>query len=167
MKITSWGLLGICFWREGSEAALGPERRGANAPSLGKLRRTRGGCGGNRGGDCGSSYANRRRSQSYGGQEASSYAKAPADKTEHRLVGALGLVTCGVPFLVEPVEARVVIRDPFLDGLPGWLDGLHSSLKLRMAGPFFADATNGRVDGEDQVHRSLLRAKAFPDAVLR
>ncbi|MFT6863522.1 MAG: hypothetical protein ACJAVK_002083, partial [Akkermansiaceae bacterium] len=35
------------------------------------------------------------------------------------------------------------------------------------AGSFFADAMNGRADGEDQVRRSLLRAKAFPDAVLR
>ena len=30
-----------------------------------------------------------------------------------------------VPFLIEPVRVRVVIRDPLLDGLPGWLDGLH------------------------------------------
>jgi hypothetical protein len=41
------------------------------------------------------------------------------------LVEALGLCAGGVPFLVEPVEVRVVIRDPFLDGLPRWLDGLH------------------------------------------
>jgi len=32
-------LLGICFWREGLEAALGPERMGE-----------KGGCGGKRGG---------------------------------------------------------------------------------------------------------------------
>ena len=29
------------------------------------------------------------------------------------------------PFLVKPVQVRLVIGDPFLDGLPGWLDGLH------------------------------------------
>ena len=40
------------------------------------------------------------------------------------LVEAFRLCAGGVPFLVEPVEVRVVIRDPFLDGLPGWLDGL-------------------------------------------
>ena len=44
---------------------------------------------------------------------------------DETLVVALGLCTGGVPFLVEPVEVRVVIRDPFLDGLPRWLDGLH------------------------------------------
>ncbi|MDB4326140.1 hypothetical protein N9958_00270, partial [bacterium] len=38
------------------------------------------------------------------------------------LVEAFRLCAGGVPFLVEPVEVRVVIRDPFLDGLPGWLD---------------------------------------------
>ena len=42
------------------------------------------------------------------------------------LVVALGLCAGGVPFLVEPVQVRVVIRGPFLDGLPGWFDGLHS-----------------------------------------
>ena len=41
------------------------------------------------------------------------------------LVEALGLCAGGVPFLVEPVQVRFVIGDPFLDGLPGWLDGLH------------------------------------------
>jgi len=43
-----------------------------------------------------------------------SFAKA----TAHKLVEALGLCAGGVPFLVEPVQVRVVIRDPFLDGLP-------------------------------------------------
>ena len=28
-------------------------------------------------------------------------------------------------FLVKPVQIRLVIGDPFLDGLPRWLDGLH------------------------------------------
>jgi len=28
-------------------------------------------------------------------------------------------------FLIEPSEIRLVIWDPFLDGLPRWLDGLH------------------------------------------
>jgi len=71
------------------------------------------------------------------------------------LVKALGLCAGGVPFLVEPVQVRFVIGNapaafrrrmmntrsgggscrlawpersagnPFLDGLPGWLDGLH------------------------------------------
>ena len=41
------------------------------------------------------------------------------------LVEALGLCGGGVPFLVEPVQVRIVIGDPFLDGLPGWLDRLH------------------------------------------
>ena len=27
--------------------------------------------------------------------------------------------------MVEPVQVRFVIGDPFLNGLPGWLDGLH------------------------------------------
>ena len=45
---------------------------------------------------------------------AYSFAKA----TAHTLVEALGLCAGGVPFLVEPVQVRVVIRDPFLDGLP-------------------------------------------------
>jgi hypothetical protein len=29
------------------------------------------------------------------------------------------------PLLVEPVQVRFVIGDPFLDRLPRWLDGLH------------------------------------------
>ena len=41
------------------------------------------------------------------------------------LVEAFRLCAGGVPFLVEPVEVWIVVRDPFLDGLPGWLDGLH------------------------------------------
>ena len=41
------------------------------------------------------------------------------------LVVALGFGAGSVPFLVEPIEVRIVIRNPFLDGLPGWLDGLH------------------------------------------
>ena len=45
------------------------------------------------------SFANRRRSRSYGGQEASA----------HRLVVGLGLCAGGVPFLVEPVQVRVVV----------------------------------------------------------
>jgi hypothetical protein len=54
------------------------------------------------------SFANRRRSLSYGGQEA----------TAHKLVVALGLIAGGAPFLVEPVQVRVFVRNPFLDGLP-------------------------------------------------
>ena len=40
------------------------------------------------------------------------------------LVEALGVCAGGVRFLVEPVEVRFVVGDPFFDGLPGWLDGL-------------------------------------------
>ncbi len=31
----------------------------------------------------------------------------------------------GIPGTVEPVEVGFVVGDPFLDRLPGWLDGLH------------------------------------------
>ncbi len=41
------------------------------------------------------------------------------------LVVALGLCAGGIFFLVEPVQVRFVVGDPFLDRLPGWLDGLH------------------------------------------
>ena len=41
------------------------------------------------------------------------------------LVVSLGLWAGGISFLIEPVQVRFVIRDPFLDGLPGRLDGLH------------------------------------------
>ena len=41
------------------------------------------------------------------------------------LVVALGLGAGGVSFLVEPIEVRIVIRNPFLDGLPRGLDRLH------------------------------------------
>ena len=34
------------------------------------------------------------------------------------MVEALGFCVGGVPFLVEPVEIRIVVGDPFLDGLP-------------------------------------------------
>ena len=36
------------------------------------------------------------------------------------LVEAFGLCASGIPFLVEPVQIRFVIGDPFLDRLPGW-----------------------------------------------
>jgi hypothetical protein len=36
------------------------------------------------------------------------------------LVEALGLCAGEVPFLVEPVQVRFVVGDPFLDGLLGW-----------------------------------------------
>ena len=36
-----------------------------------------------------------------------------------------GIIPYRLPFLVEPVQVRFVIGDPFLDGLPGWLDGFH------------------------------------------
>ena len=45
------------------------------------------------------------------------------------LVEEVGLGAGGFPFLVELVQVRVVIRDPFLDGLPGWLDGLHRLIR--------------------------------------
>ncbi len=41
------------------------------------------------------------------------------------LVVALRLSAGGVSFLVEPVQVRFVIGDPFLDGHPRRLDGLH------------------------------------------
>ena len=41
------------------------------------------------------------------------------------LVILSGIIPYRLPFLVEPVQVRFVIGDPFLDGLPGWLDGLH------------------------------------------
>ena len=41
------------------------------------------------------------------------------------MVVAIGLCACLVPFLVTPVQVRIVIRNPLLDGLPRWLDGLH------------------------------------------
>jgi hypothetical protein len=40
------------------------------------------------------------------------------------LVEAFGVCASGVPFLAEPVQVRFVIGDPFLDGLPGRLDGI-------------------------------------------
>ena len=46
---------------------------------------------------------------------AYSFAKAMA----HKLVEARGFCAGGVPFLVEPVQVPVVIRDPFPGGLPG------------------------------------------------
>jgi hypothetical protein len=63
------------------------------------------------------------------------------------LVVALGLCAGGVPFLVEPVQVRVVIRDPFLDGLPGWLDGFHG------------------IDVEGRRRRAGEMNDAFPEAV--
>ena len=41
------------------------------------------------------------------------------------LVELVGLGVAWRPFLVEPVQVRFVVGDPFLDGLPGRLDGLH------------------------------------------
>jgi hypothetical protein len=41
------------------------------------------------------------------------------------LVILSGIIPYRLPFLIEPSEIRFVIGDPFLDGLPGWLDGLH------------------------------------------
>ena len=41
------------------------------------------------------------------------------------LVELVGLGVACRPFLVEPVQVRFVVGDPFLDGLPRWLDGLH------------------------------------------
>ena len=41
------------------------------------------------------------------------------------LVELVGLGVGWGPFLVKPVQIRLVVGDPFLDGLPRWLDGLH------------------------------------------
>ena len=40
-----------------------------------------------------------------------------------------GIIPYRLPFLVEPVQVRFVIGDPFLDGLPGWLDGFHGLIR--------------------------------------
>ena len=65
--------------------------------------------------------------------------------------GFLGHQASCVSGVVEDQDATVAERD--FDGSPGGAlvkglglgaDRVHSSLKLRMAGPFFADATNGR-----------------------
>ena len=45
------------------------------------------------------------------------------------LVEAFRLCAGWVPLLIEPVEVRVFIRDPFLDRLPGWFDGLHGVIR--------------------------------------
>ena len=44
------------------------------------------------------------------------------------LVEAPWLCAGGFPFLVEPVQLRLVIEDSFLDGLPERLDGLHGDV---------------------------------------
>ena len=41
------------------------------------------------------------------------------------LVILSGIIPYRLPFLIEPSEVRFVVGDPFLDSLPGWLDGLH------------------------------------------
>jgi hypothetical protein len=43
------------------------------------------------------------------------------------LIDAIGVDFGGLPGAVEPVEVRFVVGDPFLDRLPGRLDGLHGS----------------------------------------
>ena len=40
-----------------------------------------------------------------------------------------GIIPCRFPFLVEPAQIRLVIGNPFLDGLPGRLDGLHGLIR--------------------------------------
>ena len=44
------------------------------------------------------------------------------------LVMALGLCAGGISFLIKPVESRVFVRDPFLDGLPS---GVGLSISFR------------------------------------
>ena len=63
------------------------------------------------------------------------------------LVVALGLGAGGVSFLVEPIEVRIVIRNPFLDGLPRGLDRLHG------------------LDVEGRRRRAGEMDEAFPEAV--
>ena len=41
------------------------------------------------------------------------------------MVEAFRLCAGRVPFLIEPIEVRIVIGDPLLDRLPRGLDGLH------------------------------------------
>ena len=63
------------------------------------------------------------------------------------MVVALGLGAGGVSFLVEPIEVRIVIRNPFLDGLPRGLDRLHG------------------LDVEGRRRRAGEMDEAFPEAV--
>jgi len=41
------------------------------------------------------------------------------------LIDAVWVGIGGIPWTVEPIEVGFVVGDPFLDGLPRWLDGLH------------------------------------------
>ena len=40
------------------------------------------------------------------------------------MIDAVWVGIGGIPWTVEPIEVWVVVGDPFLDGLPGGLDGL-------------------------------------------
>ena len=63
------------------------------------------------------------------------------------LVELIGLGVGWGPRLVEPVQVRFVVGDPFLDGLPGRLDGLHG------------------VDVEGRGRRAWKTNNSFPEAV--
>jgi hypothetical protein len=41
------------------------------------------------------------------------------------LVAAIGIGIGGIPRTVEPVKVGFVVRNPFLNRQPGWLDGFH------------------------------------------
>ena len=41
------------------------------------------------------------------------------------LIDAVWVGIGRIPWTVEPIKVGFVVGDPFLDGLPGWLDGLH------------------------------------------
>ncbi len=63
------------------------------------------------------------------------------------LVVAVLVRLLGLPGLVEPVQIRLVIGDPFLDGLPGRFDGFHG------------------LDVEGWWRRAREMDNAFPEAV--
>jgi len=47
----------------------------------------------------------------------------------------------------EPVQIRFLIRDPFLDGLPGWFDGLHG-FDVALADGFGGGVPGDFLEGE-------------------
>ena len=63
------------------------------------------------------------------------------------LIDAVWVGIGGIPWTVEPIEIGFVVGDPFLDGLPRWLDGLHG------------------VDVEGRGRRTGEMDEAFPEAV--
>jgi hypothetical protein len=56
------------------------------------------------------------------------------------LVERVGFRFGWVPRLVEPVQIRLVVRDPFFDGLPGWFDAKDPARLLKRADKPFLHA---------------------------